>query len=117
MLLPGDRWRRRNCYVLQRSRQDLRSRWRVFVRLIFDSPALCHLAGTSDSESTGLDVPRNFCGNAGRAQRVGNFFGKDNEQTREQALPGKETGARLNYSQDRQLIELELSRDRVNITV
>jgi hypothetical protein len=48
---------------------------------------------------------------------VGNFFGKDNEHAGEQALPGKETGARLNSSQDRQLIGLELSRDRVNIAV
>src|SRR4029077_21238759 len=117
MLLPGDRWRRRNRFSIPRVGQTIRSRRSLFVRLVSHSPTLCHLAGTSDSESTSLDVPLNFCGNVGRAQRVGNFFGKDNELTGGQALPGKETDARLNSSQDRQLIGLELSRDRVSITV
>jgi len=97
VLHARNRRRRRNYFVVQRARQTIRSRRSLFVRLVSDSPTLCHLAGTSDSESTGLDVSPNFYGNAGRAQRVGNFLGKDDEHAGEQALPGKENSPRLDF--------------------
>ena len=51
---------RRHCwnhFVIQRTRQTLRSRWNLFLRLVSHPPTLRHLAWASHSRAANLDVP------------------------------------------------------------
>ena len=65
------------------------------VRSLSDPPTLHHLAGTSHPRSTDLGIPLDRGRSPGRAQRLGNHFGKGNQHAGQQPRPGKETGARL----------------------
>src|SRR6266404_6203322 len=59
MLLPRNRWRRRNPFVVQRTCETVRSCRRLLLRPLPHSSALCHLAGASHPPATDLDVSVN----------------------------------------------------------
>ena len=91
LLLPRNRWHRRTHFAIQRTGQRIRSRRTLFVRFVSHSPTLRDLARTPHSRTTDLDVFTDCGRNSGRAQRVGNAFGKGDQYARQQTRLSQET--------------------------
>ena len=92
LLLSGNDRRRRNYFAFSTSGQSDRPRRRILLRFVSRASTLCHLARTSHPGATDLDVLAHRCGNDGRAQRVGNRFGKRDQRASQQVHPEEEKG-------------------------
>src|SRR6202035_4896860 len=78
-----------------RPRQAAWSRRYLLVRPLPDSPALRHLARTSDSATTGPKLSFHFPTHRSGPERVGNCFGESNQRAGEQTSASKKDSTGL----------------------
>src|SRR5450432_45632 len=100
MLLPRNSRRCGTHFTFRWPGESVRTRRRLLLWVISRAPTLCHLVGPAHSRATGLDVLAHHRCNAGPAQCMGYFSGKNNQCTREQTWPGKEQGITKVISSD-----------------
>ncbi len=95
VLHARNRRHRRSHLTIQQSGETVRTGRTLFLRLVSDSPTLCHLAGTSHSRGADLVVSSDRSCNTGYPKRVGNAFGKIDQRAGEQIPLVEKTSARL----------------------
>src|SRR5207237_1023598 len=84
-----NRWCRVIDFARSRTRQNRRSRRRLFLRPLSHSSALRHLAWASDSTTTNLDLHIHLSHHGSGPERVGNCFGEGNQRTDKQTSFGE----------------------------
>src|SRR5438876_9478281 len=95
VLYARNRRYRRNDFFLPKASESVRPRRALLLWPVSHSPTVCHLARTPHSRSADLDVSLDLYSDPGRAQRVGNGFGKRHQRVGQQARLAKKKRARL----------------------